>query len=711
MRIYSADDAWQQDFSAVQDQWIWKGARQNRAGYCPDFITFDTEFSSVAWEEVRTCRGGPEKWGKRKRAYALTYLWSACIFGQVYEGRTIEELKQLFQILRGRLGLGRSRRLVVYVHNLGADFPYVYPWFKWIKIFAPTERRPLSCLCEEGFEFRCSWKLSNMSLKKFLENENAPHQKQDGGKYDYGKIRTPDTPLSVFEKYYAACDVLGLYEAIKTKMRDENDTVTTIPMTSTGYVRRYCRNNCFSDKNYKKMFADQRLEYEQYQLLWDARRGGNTHANRTHVGKVIRNVRSFDISSSYPATMLYDDYPMGPFVKHDAQTADDLDKIISRGKVFVARVEFQNLGTDDPVPYIPVSKISQDPALIKTGGGYVHDNGRMLRQLGWTEMAITSVDWEIIRDHYVFTGLRVLEVHAAKAKKLPYQLRRSISDLFIEKTKLKGIEGQEYYYVKAKNRLNGIFGMCFTDPVRDGVTLEDGEWDTKEPADKRKALEDYYESYNAFLHYQWGVFVAAFARKRLQEAIDICGDNLVYVDTDSVKYIEDPAITARLLALNDKYKAMAAASDVPAMATTNAGELQILGIWDDEGTYEEFKTFGAKKYAVVKNGKFKFTVSGLGKDAYGEIKSMDDFQLGVTVQNSGRTISIFDDDPNPHFVWLDGKEWEIRTNMAIVETTYTLGVTEEYRNLVDILEQEYEWKKTPDGKKVLTKSSRVLDPE
>lgn len=702
------DCSWarKQDFGAVKDKWLYKGSRQNRTGYMEDFMTLDTEFSSVAWEEFAG-KGQPY----RKRAYGLTYLWSACVFGEVYEGRTIEELLELFRALQENLGLSKNRRLLCFVHNLGADFPYIYPWMSWNKIFAPQERRPLCCSCDEGFEFRCSWKLANMSLEKFLQSEGVRHQKQSGAAYDYRKLRTPDTELSVFEKYYAACDVLGLYEAIHSKMDKDGDTTATIPMTSTGYVRRYCRNMCMADKGYRKMFRDMALEPSQYALLWDARRGGNTHANRAWTGKVVENVHSFDISSSYPATMLYDNYPMGPFHKVDCYDAEGLDEIIASGKVFVARVRLQNIGTDDPVPYIPVSRIEQDPAILRLGGkGYLHDNGRVLRQLGWTTMAITSVDWEIIRDHYVWSGIEIVEVHAARAGKLPKALRQAISDLFVEKTKLKGIKNMKYFYTKLKNRLNGVFGMAFTALVRELVTLEEGTWKTESEGDIEGELKKYYKSRNSFLHYQWGVFVAAFARKRLQEAIDICGDALVYVDTDSVKYIESKTITRALETLNEKYSRMADDSDVPAKAYTEKGGLEILGLWDDEGMYDQFKTFGAKKYAYIDKEGFRFTVSGLGDAAYGEIKGMDDFVLGKTVHNAGRTISIFDDDANPHFVWINGKEWELRTNMAIVDTTYTLGVTEEYRDLVDVLKEDYEFAKI-DGKKILVRCSTGIDPE
>ena len=43
---------------------------------------------------------------------------------------------------------------------------------------------------------------------------------------------------------------------------------------------------------------------------------------------------------------------------------------------------------------------------------------------------------------------------------------------------------------------------------------------------------------SAFLSYQHGVYVTAWARYRLYEGQKLAGENCVYCDTDSVKYID-----------------------------------------------------------------------------------------------------------------------------------------------------------------------------
>ena len=57
--------------------------------------------------------------------------------------------------------------------------------------------------------------------------------------------------------------------------------------------------------------------------------------------------------------------------------------------------------------------------------------------------------------------------------------------------------------------------------------------------ESRKHLFELLEKYNkkAFLCYQWGVWVTAWARYRLEEGLKIAGEKAVYCDTDSVKYV------------------------------------------------------------------------------------------------------------------------------------------------------------------------------
>lgn len=677
-----------------------KGDRSRE--YLADFGTFDTEFTTVKYTEE-----------DKEHGKGLIYLWTACIQGTTYEGRSVEEFVKLVSNMRSRMGLNRKKIFVFYVHNLSADFPYIFPFFTWDDVFASNKRSVLKATTADGIEFRCSYKLSNMSLAKFLKAEGVQHQKQSGEKYGYEKLRTPDTDLTAYERYYAACDVLGLYEAIKAKMEKDGDDIATIPMTSTGYVRRDCRMACAADKNYRFGFRDGILTLDQYDMLIDAFRGGNTHANREYSGRTLENIWSYDISSSYPSVMLYENYPRGGFQRIDIESEDDADALIDRGYGLLMEIRFLNLRTDDPIPYLSVSKCVFDIGAIDYDDASVHDNGRVLFDAGWTTTTVTNVDYEIIRDRYEYDDIEFVKCYKCKMGPLPLPLRQTISRYFEDKTTLKNVEGQEYFYTKAKNKLNGIYGMCVMALVRDSYLVDQatGAWSVETPEDRDGALKKYYDSRQNFLHYQWGVWVTAYARKRLQEAIDICGNYIVYCDTDSVKFRYHPEIVKAIEGLNRKYQQMADNCETTATAVTKDGELQTLGLWDLDAKYDRFKTYGAKKYAFEKGGKFKFTVSGLGKAAESELKSLEDFTLGRTIVNSGRTISEYDDDPTPHYIKVNGKKWEIRSNMAILNTTYTLGVTDEYLDLVEALREDYE-RVTIDGKKTLRfRSSTEWDPE
>ena len=109
-----------------------------------------------------------------------------------------------------------------------------------------------------------------------------------------------------------------------------------------------------------------------------------------------------------------------------------------------------------------------------------------------------------------------------------------------KKTALKGddTEDGKYMYMKSKNMLNAVYGMSATDPVHQDIFHKDGDY-------KVSTYEDFTQEEllkllkNASFPYQWGVYTTAYARKQLQDAIKLCGDRIVYCDTDSVKVLGD----------------------------------------------------------------------------------------------------------------------------------------------------------------------------
>lgn len=666
--------------------------KNKKIEYLEDIGTFDTEWTNVIWEE-----------DGKKHGVGLLYVWQCCLFGDCYYGRTIEEFTSFLRNVTAMYGLNTRKRLVLYVHNLSADFQFMRGWMNFDEVAAMSKRGVLSCRWG-GIEFRCSYKLSNMSLKKFLEDMHVEHQKKPD--YDYAGIRTPDTELDEKEMEYAENDVLGLYEAVKARMAQEDDDVVSIPRTATGYVRRHMRDACFADKRYKLQYRDQKLTAEQYELCRKAFRGGNTHANRAYTGKTLRNIRSYDKTSDYPSACVYEEYPMGAFY-----ATGDIDGSIAAGYAVLMDVEFLDLETKDPIPYLSLSKCSTDKNLLDLSPemhkqALVIDNGRILRAKGWTRTALTEVDYKIVKTHYRFKEMRCIKAYKAIKRKLPLPIRKTISEFFEGKTALKGVKGQEYFYMKSKNMLNSTYGMMVMALIRPGYEIEDMEWKEVIPEDKQESLNEYYKKRTSFLHYQWGVWVTAYARKYLQELIDICGDKIVYCDTDSAKFIDDVVIKGEVEKINARIKTAAEEAEVPCIIKD-----QVLGAWDDEGEYDLFKTYGAKKYCDVLKGEFEFTVSGLGKAALGELRSMDDFTLGRTYVNSGRTISEYDDNEDIHYVEVNGKKYPIRANMCIIDTTYTLGVSDDYFNLIDELQRNYV-RKNIKGKKIIQmKSSIGFDPD
>ena len=61
----------------------------------------------------------------------------------------------------------------MYVHNLAYEFQFLRDICTFKEVFARTPRKPIKCYADNlGIEFRCSYLLTNQSLKDFLDEMN-----------------------------------------------------------------------------------------------------------------------------------------------------------------------------------------------------------------------------------------------------------------------------------------------------------------------------------------------------------------------------------------------------------------------------------------------------------------------------------------------------------------------------------------------------------
>lgn len=656
----------------------YKNKQRRRISYIEVPCAFDIETTNVYR------RNDLGRIDNKFRPYSFMYHWQFCIGKQVVFGRTWEEFLRLLKRVSDNMNLSDTRRLVIWVHNLPFEFIHMYKFLRITDGFYKEEYKPLRFLTSYGIEFRCSYALSNMSLIKFCQNSRGVIHYKLEDKYDYSKIRTAQTPMTETELAYCYNDVRGLCECIADRLK--SDTLATIPMTSTGYVRRDARNKMRKNKKNRELFTDSALDEHLYTLMRDAFRGGDTHANYLHSNEVItRGVHSFDITSSYPASMMIDDYPIGKFFPVDQSTFEDILKRRRNKYCFICRIILKNpryVGTCG-IPYIPVSKCT------KISRERREDNGRVL-SAELLEIAVVDIDYDIIMSEYQFDDIYIYDRYAAMKGKLPLEFRQCVMEYYRLKTELKDVPGKEYEYARAKERLNALYGMMVMRIDQSIVVFDGDEFSTEEKPIEEK-LQKYYKSRNSFLAYQWGVWVTANSRRRLREMLTVIGRDVVYCDTDSIKYVGNHLCDFARINSRLRREAIAAG----AYASNKDGKRFYLGTWDHEtkpgNEYTEFKTLGAKKYVVRQRGKYKSTIAGVNKKVGAEFfnrHGIDAFAIGQVIENSGHLVAYYNRD-DIHKITVDGCTMTTAANVALVDDTYTIGVTGEY---LDLLQKALELK-------------------
>lgn len=595
-------------------------------------------------------------------------------------GRTWDEYREIVAYINSYTP--EDRYVVCYVHNLSYEFSFLKGIFDFEKqnVFAINPRKVLKAITGV-IEYRCSYHHSGMSLREFTTKFAPDFIKLSGKEYNYQKRRYPWTKLSHFEMSYCVRDVVGLWHSLKNEMRLDGDTLYSIPMTITGYIRRDVRLAMRRGANLA-IIREQLPDFELYTVLRRAFRGGNTHANRYIVGDLIEGtiIHSADRSSSYPDVQCNQLFPMSAFYRINNPTVEEASRIINeRHRAALLEVELWEVDLIDPLEPIPYLTEDKSRELAEA----VIDNGRVLKAYH-LRTTVTDLDLKIILAMYE-CKINIHYMYHARYGKLPRALTDIIKLNYVAKTALKNVKGREHEYMRGKSKLNSIFGMSAQNPISIPYEYDPSTRAISEAAeyDMEALLQE--SNRNAVQSYAWGVWVTAWARYELQRCIDIVhsteGALVCYVDTDSVKYLGKVDFTEYN---NDKIKASTASG---ACAVDPAGVTHYMGVMEQEADMQRFRTWGAKKYAYEDlEGKLHITVAGVGKAAgaaeLAERGGLEVFEPGFVFYKGGGTESIYNDNPDVAPLHIDGHTLEITSNVVIRESTYHLGITETYEDLL-----------------------------
>ena len=256
----------------------------------------------------------------------------------------------------------------------------------------------------------------------------------------------------------------------------------------------------------------------------------------------------------------------------------------------------------------------------------------------------------------------------------------------------------EVEYAKEKNKFNALYGMSVTNMIRDEVAYDNiTDWNERELTNDEIIEKLNEEKKKSFLSFAYGVWVTAFARSNLLKNVVKLDTYVVYCDTDSMKlkegYNQEVIDDYNNFVVN-KIKFVSKALEIPIEKYSpkdSKGKEHILGVFDNDGFYEEFITQGAKKYAYTKwidKEKIKDDTNVL------EIKDNKAKILEITVAGvpksgalkyTNKNLLMYCENQEKNVIIdYEGNEYEVddKSGCCLVPTTYVLGKALEYSDLL-----------------------------
>lgn len=610
---------------------------------------------------------------------SCVYISMFGINDNVYYFREFKFFKQILEKIADT-----ECRKIIYIHNLSYEFQFLRMILKDYTIenmLANAPHKPISFYVKElNIEFRCSYKLTSLSLEKSAEKYTTIKKKT--GDLDYNMERSPKTMISLKELRYCEYDILTLYEIIKA-FKKEYKHLYNIPLTQTGEVRRDLRKRL--DYFYFKDQQNYVPSYEIYKYLMQAFQGGITHANMIYTGKVWKNVYSADEASAYPTMILTKKYPCGKWCDYDIQDVEHMKDF----KCFIFHIRLWNVKSKLFNHYLSSYK-----CIIKNG--LYSDNGRILHA-DFIEIIITDVDFEMLKQSYTYDKIEYVRILGCNKKYLDKRILQYVLDLYKQKTELKGIEEQADFYMKAKQRINSIFGCACTSVLNQDTYYINNEWgrycaDEIKDTFMREKIEGLQTSNSNYFNYGVGVWITAYNRRALWTQIIKNDKDVIYYDTDSIKSIKEIDFTDYNNQIMQECIESAKENNLNIedfAPLDKKGIKHQIGVFEIEPPALEFITLGAKKYCYRLDDGLHLTVSGVSKKA---VTALND-----DINNFKKNL-IFDYDhakKNMHyyttqepftFTDIDDNTYTCTDEYGIVlqPTTYTLGITDEYEKILEM---------------------------
>lgn len=343
-------------------------------------------------------------------------------------------------------------------------------------------------------------------------------------------------------------------------------------ISPAGFSRQAVNNKWeqLPDEKKEEIITRHKVLATEWTMINDSFQGGLAVSNTSYLGKNLYNVTSYDINSAYPCAMANCKLPYKRVtLKEPPRTIEDF---LKSGYGSIIKITFKNLAAKNP--NVPTLNIKYDPKSGRVDSSLKAKNLKVWNKThvisaDELRLTITFLDLYTINRDYTYDGYTIHNAFFYEMRQIEDFMRDVVMEQYeIKANAPKGSNERDL----AKKILNSLYGIAMPTYINYKVY------------DENDAYRKYYRA--------WATFITAWVRYSIAATISKLGDDFVYSDTDSIKFLNA-----------DKHKDL-----------FNVGDG--LGQWKDEGTYELFKIFNTKSYMYIENGKLELVFSGLD----GEIK-------------------------------------------------------------------------------------------
>lgn len=398
---------------------------------------------------------------------------------------------------------------IVFFHNLKFDGMYIIDWLLRNK-FTFTENKKLlpcefTCLVgEEGQMYSIklygennsiqiwdSLKIFNFSVEDIARSFKLPIAK---GSIDYNKERPEGYIPDEKELEYVSIDVKIVASAIKMFM-DKGYTKMTIASNALKQFK-----DTITKEEWKYLFPI--LDSNIDAFCRKSYKGGFTYVNKKFQNKVVGMGCVYDMNSMYPYTLYYKDMPVGVPEYFIGSPPKD--------KLYIIRIHVTEFKLKKK--HIPTLQIK---------GSFRYTENEYLTSGDDIDLYLTSVDYQLFKDHYNITELVEIDGYAFSSRNDLF--RKYVDKYMLIKRVTEGGERQI-----AKLFLNGLYGKFGSkiDKISKIPYLDDETNAVKFKRTEPKYIQPIYIPV--------ACFVTAYARDNIIRNAQRNYDRFIYCDTDSL---------------------------------------------------------------------------------------------------------------------------------------------------------------------------------